>query len=73
MFENWQGIKPMVLSAPCDNYLKNIFTNIKINKKTYGLTQKLQGINPMGLSAPCGYCLKKNLPKNENVTNNLTI
>ena len=46
MYENWQGVNPIVPSAPWVEYKnKTLFTN-------WCNTPKLQGINLMDLSAP---------------------
>ena len=45
MFENWQGINPMVLSSPWANYKnKQLSTNMKLNEQPYDITKKTKGL-----------------------------
>ena len=54
MFENFQGVNPMIPINPWSEYKnKQVFTNMKMKQTTlWRKTEKLQGINPMVLSAP---------------------
>ena len=48
MFGNWQGINPMRLSTPLEDYIKKIFTNTRFSPTTLYETQKLSRDLPNG-------------------------
>ena len=41
MFEKWQGINPMGLSAPWGDYKNNYSQTLKCNRQPYSVTQKI--------------------------------
>ena len=62
MFENWQGINPMGLSAPWVDYKnKQLFIKIKMKQSTLWCNKKIQGIKPMGISAPLWWLQKQTI------------